>query len=113
MRTRSTFEIVAPCIFALACMLSIPTCIIAVIWMTAGVCCLGYRKLEDFPVEGFPRRWRYGRRAVFLHFYHLACWPWYMRDELRQCFRYAQRILFMRRSSAREHDTPEKNDRCS
>ncbi|WP_321889658.1 hypothetical protein [Paraburkholderia bannensis] len=97
MKIRSPVEICAPSdIFALACVLSIPTCIIAVIWMTVGVCCLGYRSLDQFPAAGIPRRWRYGIRGALLHFWHLAWWPWYVRDELRQCARHAQRIFMHR-----------------
>ncbi|MEM5314262.1 hypothetical protein [Paraburkholderia sp. JHI869] len=84
MRTRSSFEICAPLgIFVIACALSMPTLVIAIVWMTLGVCCLGYRTLADFPTDGVPHRWRHGVRGGCLLFYHLAWWPWYMRHELR------------------------------
>lgn len=86
MKTRSKLQIVAPSIiFALACLLSLPTCIFAIGWMTAGVCCLGYRSLDDFPTPGIPHTWRRGMRGAWVLFYHLAWWPWYMRTELREC----------------------------
>ena len=85
MRTRSSFEICAPLgIFALACVLSFPTRILAIGWMTLGACCLGYRTIGDFPADGIPRRWLRGVRGACLFFYHLAWWPWYMRRELRE-----------------------------
>ena len=96
MKTRSKIQIVAPSIiFALACLLSLPTCILAIGWMTAGVCCLGYRSLDDFPSEGIPRSWRHGMRGACVLFYHLAWWPWYMRAELHQLARDARRIFLM------------------
>lgn len=113
MKTRSPVEICAPSgIFALACMLSIPTCILAVIWMTVGVCCLGYRSPDQFPTEGIPRRWRFGIRGAFLHFWHLAWWPWYMRDELRQCALYVRRI-FMHRIPGSTREASGSDDRES
>jgi hypothetical protein len=84
MKARSPFEICAPLgIFVIACALSVPTLVIAIAWMSIGVCCLGYRTLTDFPADGVPHRWRHGTRGGCLLFYHLAWWPWYMRHELR------------------------------
>ncbi|WP_324160955.1 hypothetical protein [Paraburkholderia sp.] len=71
-------------IFVIACALSVPTLVIAIAWMSIGVCCLGYRTLADFPADGVPHRWRHGPRGGFLLFYHLAWWPWYMRHELHE-----------------------------
>lgn len=100
MKTRSPLEICAPAaLFALACVLSISSLIIAIAWMTVGVCCLGYRRLDDFPTERIPTGWTIGLRGACLHFWHLAWWPWYMRGELHQLARHARRILLMRRLS--------------
>jgi hypothetical protein len=85
MKTRSSFEICAPLgIFVVACTLSLPTRIVAVAWMVIGVCSLGYRALDDFPADGIHWKWLRGRRRACLHFYHLAWWPWYMREELHE-----------------------------
>ena len=56
MKTRSLIEISAP-IFVVAtmCVLSVPTFIVALIWMTAGACAAGYRTLEEFPIERIGR----------------------------------------------------------
>ncbi|WP_321845231.1 hypothetical protein [Paraburkholderia bannensis] len=112
MKTRSPLQLCAPMvIFALACSLSIATCVLACVWMTIGVCCLGYRRLDDFPADGIPRAWRQGLRGACLHFYHLAWWPWYMRNELRQLFRRVQGAIFARRAQGEEPDVSGENDR--
>ncbi|CAG9267960.1 hypothetical protein [Paraburkholderia unamae] len=114
MRTRSPFEICAPFgIFVIACALSIPTLVIAMAWMTLGVCCLGYRTLADFPTDGVPHRWRHGMRGGCLLFYHLAGWPWYMRHDLRAFARHSQRFTSGKRSRNRgaraDHDANGKH----
>lgn len=94
MKTRSAFEICLPlALFACACVISIPTLILAVAWMSVGVVLLGYRSLEDFPCDRMPRAWRHGLRGACLLFYHLAWWPWYARHELRDAARRARRRL--------------------
>lgn len=85
MRTRSPLEICTPlAIFVAACALSLPTLVVAIAWMTLGVCSLGYRRLDDFPSDGVPANWLHGVRSACLLFYHLAWWPWYMRGELHE-----------------------------
>lgn len=111
MKTRSPLEICFPLgIFALACASSLPTCIVAIAWMSVGVCCLGYRSLEDFPMEAIPRRWRYGRRGACVYFYHLAWWPWYMRHELRDRARRLKSLIFMRQRSDVANGSSGEND---
>ena len=102
MKTRSSLELCAPlALLVVACAVSIPTLVIAVAWMTFGVCCLGYRTLGDFPTEGVPRKWQRGLRGACLHFYHLAWWPWYMRRELRAFARRSQKFVSGRGSRER------------
>jgi hypothetical protein len=85
MKNRSSVEICAPVlIFAVLCVLSVPTLVMAIAWMTMGVCAVGYRAFEAFPTDGFTWRWLRGRRRAVVHFYHLACWPRYVRTELRE-----------------------------
>ena len=94
MKTRSSIEICAPLLlFVSACALSVPTLVIAIAWMTIGVCCLGYRTLGDFPDEGVPRQWKRGVRGACLLFYHLAWWPWYMRHELHAFVSHSRKIV--------------------
>jgi hypothetical protein len=84
MQQRSKAEICLPlALFLVASLASVPTLIIAVTWMTIGVCTIGYRQLSDFPNNGIPRRWLHGRRSACLWFYHLAFWPRYKSAELR------------------------------
>ena len=113
MKTRSSFEICAPLgIFALACALSLPICILAIGRMTLGVCCLGYRPIDAFPADGIPRRWSRGIRGACLLFYHLAWWPWYMRRELREVALLARCIFVSRRPSrGTDASTGEKSRR--
>lgn len=112
MKTRSPLQLCAPMvIFALACALSVSTCVLAFVWMTIGVCCLGYRRLDEFPAVGMPRAWRQGLRGACLHFYHLAWWPWYMRNEMRQLFSRIQGSIFARRTQTGEPEVSGENDR--
>ncbi|WP_322015788.1 hypothetical protein [Paraburkholderia sp. J12] len=110
MKTRSSFEILLPLgIFVAACAISLPTCIVAVVWMTIGVCSLGYRNLNDFPTDGVSPMWRRGRWRACLLFYHLAWWPWYMRTELRDTItrtrhRLASQRTLRGRSAARRQE---------
>jgi hypothetical protein len=84
MKQRSSLEICLPlAVFVTACALSIPTFVIAMVWLTAGVCSIGHRPFHAFPTEGIPRRWLNGPRRGCVWFYHLACWPWYVRHDLR------------------------------
>lgn len=116
MRTRSVFEIcLPPGLFLFACLLSVPTMVLAVAWMSAGVILLGYRKLEDFPSSRMPHAWRHGLRGACLHFYHLAWWPWYLRRELRdavrhlRCGRFAQRRTDDSQTPPGRHDSSKEN----
>ncbi|CAM2154744.1 protein of unknown function [Pararobbsia alpina] len=85
MKTRSSIEMCAPAaIVAALCVLSVPTLIVALVWMTAGVCAVGYRSLEEFPVDRISWRWLRGSRRSVTHFYHLACWPRYVKTEVRE-----------------------------
>jgi ABC-type dipeptide/oligopeptide/nickel transport system permease component len=70
-------------LFIAACFLSLPTFVIAVVWITIGVMALGHRTLESFPSTGIRREWLRGYRAALVWFYHLAGWPWYMRSPIR------------------------------
>jgi len=101
MKTRSALEICLPlALFVAACALSLPTLVIAIIWMTAGVISIGHRALESFPTDGIRREWLRGYRGVFLMFYHLAWWPWYMRTPLRNSIgRFGRRVIGGRKSS--------------
>ena len=85
MKTRSPLAICLPlAIFVAACVLSLPTLVIAVVWMTIGVMALGHRSLESFPVTGISRKWLRGYRGACLWFWHLAWWPWYMRSSIQE-----------------------------
>ncbi|SIO39485.1 hypothetical protein SAMN05444172_1583 [Burkholderia sp. GAS332] len=85
MKTRSSLEICLPLVLCVvACLVSLPTLIITLIWLTLGACSIGYRSLAEFPADGIPRRWLRGPRSICLWFYHLVWWPWYMRVELRE-----------------------------
>ncbi|MGF6636492.1 hypothetical protein [Paraburkholderia sp. MM6662-R1] len=83
MKTRSPLEICLPLVILIvASLASLPTFIISVIWLTIGICSVGYRSLGELPDAGIPRQWLHGPRSAVLWFYHLAWWPWYMRFEL-------------------------------
>jgi hypothetical protein len=111
MKTRSPFEICAPLVVFLgACMLSVPTLVLAIAWMTLGVCFLGYRTLDDFPTVGVPRKWLRGMRGGCLLFYHLAWWPWYMRKEICQVARMAAQRLARGRSSRERRTRASRDD---
>ncbi|MEX3962818.1 hypothetical protein AB4Y42_11465 [Paraburkholderia sp. EG286B] len=106
MKARSSFEICVPLgIFVIACALSVPTLVVAIAWMSIGVCCLGYRTLADFPTDGVPHRWCHGARSGCLHFYHLAWWPWYMRHELHD-FAAQAKARFVRCRLLRNRSAP-------
>ncbi|WP_028225319.1 hypothetical protein [Paraburkholderia ferrariae] len=84
MKLRSSLEICLPlAVFVAACALSIPTLVLALIWLTIGVCSIGHRALNDFPTADIPRRWLRGPRRGCLWFYHLAWWPRYTPVNLR------------------------------
>lgn len=112
MKTRSTVEICLPlALFVAACVLSLTTLVIAFAWMTIGVVSLGHRTFESFPTDGIRREWLRGYRGACLWFYHLACWPWYMRSTLRDIADRIGRWLFIWKKSphpSSEHlpDTP-------
>lgn len=110
MKTRSPLEFCLPlALFIAACALSLPTLIIAVVWMTIGVISLGHRTVEGFPTDGIRREWRRGYRGACLLFYHLAWWPWYMRTPLRESAnRIGKRVLTRKKSQPHESD-PQDN----
>ncbi|SOE66599.1 hypothetical protein SAMN05446635_2891 [Burkholderia sp. OK233] len=84
MKNRSPLILCLPlALFIAACLLSLPTFVVAVVWMTIGVMALGHRTLESFPSTGIRQEWLRGYRAAFVWFYHLAWWPWYMRSSIR------------------------------
>jgi hypothetical protein len=84
MKNRSPLTVCLPlALFIAACFLSLPTFVIAVVWITIGVMALGHRTLESFPSTGIRREWLRGYRAALVWFYHLAGWPWYMRSPIR------------------------------
>ncbi|MFM0250676.1 hypothetical protein [Paraburkholderia sediminicola] len=90
MKTRSPLSICLPlAIFIAACVLSLPTLVIAVVWMTVGVMALGHRSFDSFPTTGIRREWLRGYRGGCLWFCRLAWWPWYMRSSIQDI---AQRI---------------------
>jgi hypothetical protein len=83
MKSRSGAEICLPAVLiALALLVSLPTRILAVLWLFAGAVCVGHRELNTFPNEGVPLKWRTGTRAWLLWLYHFIWWPWYMRSEI-------------------------------
>jgi hypothetical protein len=111
MKTRSSFEICAPLgIFVAACALSLPTRVMAIGWMAIAVCLLGYRSLEDFPADGMPRKWLRGQRRACVLFYHLAWWPWYMRNELREAARRIRHLFTSHWPFWQEAQRPGKED---
>ncbi|MFM0699542.1 hypothetical protein [Paraburkholderia sediminicola] len=84
MKTRSPLILCLPlALFIAACVLSLPTFVVAVVWMTIGVMALGHRNFESFPSAGIRREWLRGYRSAFVWFYHLAWWPWYVRSSIR------------------------------
>jgi ABC-type dipeptide/oligopeptide/nickel transport system permease component len=83
MKTRSPLILCLPlALFLAACLLSLPTFVVAVVWMTIGVMALGHRTFESFPSNGIRREWLRGYRAAFVWFYHLAWWPRYTRSSI-------------------------------
>ncbi|MFM0003727.1 MULTISPECIES: hypothetical protein [Paraburkholderia] len=111
MRTRSALEICLPlALFVAACALSLPTLVIAFVWMTIGVVSLGHRTLDSFPTDGVPREWHKGYRGACLWFYHLTWWPWYMRSPLRDIADRIGRSLSRRRNPSDNVLTDEHMD---
>jgi hypothetical protein len=97
MKNRSAVEITSPIfIFAVLCVLGIPTLIVALAWLMVGICAVGYRTLDAFPTDRIGWRWLRGPRRHLLHFYHLACWPRYVQGELSEI-----RFAVVRRLDAR------------
>jgi hypothetical protein len=113
MKKHSALEICLPlALFVAACVLSLPTLVIAIVWMTIGVISLGYRPLESFPSDGISRKWLRGYRGACLLFYHLAWWPWYMRSPLRDNADRIGRRLFTRKNSS-HHESEDPPDKLS
>lgn len=91
MKPRSGVEMCLPAIvLGAACLLSLPTLVLALLWLLIGAVRIGHLDLKSFPTDGVPRRWQAGPRASFLWFYHLAWWPWQMRVELAGLVRTAK-----------------------
>jgi hypothetical protein len=111
MKKRSALEICLPLgLFVAACVLSLPTLLIAIVWMTIGVISLGHRTLETFPTDGISRKWLRGHRGACLMFYHLAWWPWYMRTPLRNSAdRLGRRVFTSKKSPHHESENPPDN----
>ncbi|WP_156954366.1 hypothetical protein [Paraburkholderia acidipaludis] len=85
MKTRSSCNIWLPIGgFAVACLLSVPTLVLALAWLSIGVCAIGYRSLDTFPVEGFSVKWLCGRRRACLWFHHLLYWPRHIEPGLQE-----------------------------
>ncbi|GJH29955.1 hypothetical protein [Caballeronia novacaledonica] len=75
MKSRTGFEICLPILlFGAACVLSVSTLILAIVWMLIGIICLGHREFKSFPIDGFDFKWRSGTRSAILWFYHIAWW---------------------------------------
>jgi hypothetical protein len=57
MKTRSSFEICLPLVLCVAaCLVSLPTLILTLIWLTLGAASIGYRSLAELPTDGIPRQ---------------------------------------------------------
>ncbi len=109
MKTRSSFEIFVPLgIFVAACAFSLPTRIVAIAWMAIGVCSLGYRNLDDFPTDGFSPKWLRGHWRAYLLFYHLAWWPWYMRNELQEAVTRTRHLFAAHGTSRKDGVSPKQ-----
>jgi hypothetical protein len=105
MKARSGFEISLPAILlGAACLISIPTLILAVLWIFIGVVCLGHRELKHFPADRVPRHWQRGARSWLLWCYHIAWWPWYMRADLSFVLERTRLILKRRRIFRKRDD---------
>jgi hypothetical protein len=104
MKSRSAFEICLPgAVLIVAGLLSTPTLILAMLWMFAGAVAVGHRDVRTFPREGIPVRWHWGWRSSILSIYHLAWWPWYMRQEIAQ-------FVTQMRQRIQGHPTPRADD---
>lgn len=111
MKKHSAIEICLPlALFVAACALSLPTLLIAIVWMTIGVISLGYRPLESFPTDGISRKWLRGYRGACLMFYHLAWWPWYMRTPLLDSADRIRRRLFTKQKSPHHEQANSSDD---
>lgn len=112
MKARSGFEISLPAILlGAACLLSIPTLVLAVVWIFIGMVCLGHRELNQFPADGVPRHWQRGARSWLLWCYHIAWWPWYMRADLSFACASTRLILRRRRISRAQPPSDDTNSR--
>jgi hypothetical protein len=81
MQRRAPWQIMLPTvIFVAAALCSIPTFILAAIYLTLGAAAIGHRSLGSFPDLGLSRSWHRGYRVALLHFYHFVWWPWYVRE---------------------------------
>ncbi|MGF6725202.1 hypothetical protein P3T43_004573 [Paraburkholderia sp. GAS41] len=57
MKTRKSFEICLPLVLCVAaCLVSLPTLILTLIWLTLGAASIGYRSLAELPTDGIPRQ---------------------------------------------------------
>ncbi|SAL51893.1 hypothetical protein AWB71_02832 [Caballeronia peredens] len=108
MKSRSGIEISLPAIIlGTACLISVPTLMLALLWLFVGAACIGHRDLETFPTDGVPRRWRTGARGWILWIYHIAWWPWYMRAEISQLLLAVKARLSKHSRRAESEDAPD------
>lgn len=108
MKSRSGIEISLPAaILGTACLISLPTLVLALLWLFVGAVCIGHRDLESFPTDGVPSRWRTGARGWILWIYHIAWWPWYMRAEILQLLRTVKARLSKPSRRAKSEDVPD------
>jgi hypothetical protein len=54
---------------------SLPTLILALVWLTLGACWVGYRSLRELLTEGISSQWLSAPHRMVLQFYRLAWWP--------------------------------------
>jgi hypothetical protein len=107
MKTRSSLEMCLPLVLCMAaCLASLPTLILCLIWLTLGACSIGHRSLAELSADGIPRQWLHGPRSICLWVYHLAWWPWYMRFELREIFARAGEAIRSGYRRVRRHGSP-------
>jgi hypothetical protein len=76
MKSRSGVEIcLSAIILGTACLLSLPTRVLALLWLFDGAVYTRHRDLESFPTDRVPCRWRIGGRGWILWVYHFAWGP--------------------------------------
>lgn len=107
MKSRSGVEICLPSIIlGTACLASLPTLALALLWLFVGAVSVGHRDLESFPNDRVSCRWRTGARGWILWIYHIAWWPWYMRVEISRLLDAAKARLSKHSRRAKSEDAP-------